>query len=127
MRLITSALLILGLGAWAPVSAQEGFPLDGTWRGEWGMPDGEKTMVVMVMEWDGDGINGLLNPGRNTVQFDDASLDPADWSVHIEATSKEGETIVVDGTLENLGSYNRTITGTWTQDGRQYPFRMARE
>lgn len=109
------------------VFAQEGYPLDGTWRGEWGDPGGEKNLVVIVMEWDGSDINGMINPGRNSVEFEDASLDAEDWSVRIEAASPEGEPVTIEGTLENIGSYNRTISGVWTQGGVEYQFQMARE
>ena len=46
------------------VQAQEGFPLDGTWRGEWGADTGKST-VVIVMKWDGKNVNGMINPGPN--------------------------------------------------------------
>ena len=127
MRPFVSALLALALAAALPLAAQEGFPLDGTWRGEWGPAGGEGTMVVMVMEWDGVDVGGLINPGRSSLRFDGATLDPADWSVRIEAVSREGEPIVVEGVLEDLGSYHRRLVGTWSQDGVTHPLRMARE
>ena len=127
MRPFISAVLAFGLGATLPLAAQEGFPLDCTWRGDWGPEGGEKTMVVMVMEWDGVDVGGLINPGRNSLPFDGATLDPADWSVRIETVSGEGEPIVVEGVLEDLGSYNRRLTGTWTQGGVAHPLRLARE
>ena len=108
------------------VLAQEGYPLDGTWRGEWG-PVGATNRVVIVMKWDGETINGTLNPGPNSISFSSAQLDPSNWTVHIEATGASGETIVIDGTLENIGAYNRTIQGTWEQDGSSNPLSIARE
>ena len=116
----------LFLLALQPVSsvAQEGYPLDGTWRGEWGP---EATTAVVVMNWDGSNINGRINPGRNTINFTSAKLDAANWQVHIEAMSKEGEVIVIDGKLENIGSYNRTLTGTYTVGGVANPIVLTRE
>ena len=79
MRLYMTATLLLTLlcGLVAGASAQEGFPLDGTWRGDWG-PDAEnRTPVVMVMKWDGSQINGTINPGRNSIPFESAVLDPS--------------------------------------------------
>ncbi len=108
------------------VHSQEGFPLDGTWRGEWG-PEGGKTSVVVVMKWDGKDVNGMINPGRNVVRFSGPVLDPRDWTVHIEAQSRDGQPIVVDAKLDDIGSYNRTLTGTWKQAGVDQPFKMARE
>lgn len=107
--------------------AQEGYPLDGTWRGEWGQPDGDKTLAVVVMNWDGKMINGRINPGRNTVNFTTATLNPDDWSVHIEAQTREGEPIVIDARLSELGSYHRKLTGTWTSGGVENQLVLTRE
>jgi hypothetical protein len=121
IRAVVPCLLLV-----TAVSAQEGFPLDGTWRGEWG-PDTGKRTVVMVMKWDGKTINGMINPGPNSVKFTSAVLEPKDWTVHIEAQSRDGAPIVVDAKLDDIGSYNRTLTGTWKQAGVETPLKMARE
>jgi hypothetical protein len=118
---VVSSLLLA-----AAVQSQEGFPLDGTWRGEWG-PDANKSMVVIVMKWDGKNVNGMINPGPNVVRFSGPVLEPSDWSVHIEAQSRDGQPIVIDAKLDDIGSYNRTLTGTWSQAGVAHPFKMARE
>ena len=117
---ISSLLLAVG------VQAQEGFPLDGTWRGEWG-PEGGKSAVVIVMKWDGRNVNGMINPGRNVVRFSGPVLEPSDWTVHIEAESADGQPIVIDAKLDDIGSYNRTLSGTWKQAGVEHAFTMARE
>lgn len=114
--------LLLALAA----RAQEGFPLDGTWRGEWG-PDGGKTTVVIVMKWDGTSVNGMINPGPNVVRFSGPVLEPSDWTVRIEAQSRDGQPIAINARLADLGSYNRTLTGTWTQAGVEHPLTLARE
>jgi len=106
--------------------AQEGYPLNGTWRGQWAQGDEVMTAVV-VMDWDGTSINGRINPGRYMVRFDKASLDASSWTVHIEATSKEGQPIVIDGVLGDVGSYNRTLTGTWSLAGGSSPIVLTRE
>lgn len=127
MRLLatcTAAILCLLLAATA--RPQEGYPLDGTWRGEWG-PDGSKSTVVIVMKWDGTNVNGMINPGPNVVRFSGPVLEPSDWTVRIEAQSRDGQPIVIDAKLDDIGSYNRTLTGTWTQAGVDHPFTMARE
>ena len=53
--------------------------------------------------------------------FTAVTLDPENWTVHFEADAKDRRAIrsmsVADGKLENIGSYNRTITGTWTEGG----------
>lgn len=79
--------------------------------------------------WPGTGtrIEGRINPGRNTSNFTAATLDASQWGVHIEAVTREGQSIVIDGTLADLGSYHRTLTGTWTVDGTAYPLTLTRE
>jgi hypothetical protein len=120
-------MLLAGALVAVPLPAQEGYPLDGTWRGEWGPTGGEQTLAVVVMNWDGAMINGRINPGRNTINFTSASLNPADWTVHIEAQTREGEAIVIDGKLDELGSYHRTLTGTWTSGGVENQLVLTRE
>jgi hypothetical protein len=39
----------------------------------------------MVMNWDGKAITGIINPGTDNLEIKTATLNPADWSVHIEA------------------------------------------
>jgi hypothetical protein len=123
MSCSAALLILLSLAA----LAQEGYPLDGTWRGEWGQPGGEMTMAVVVMNWDGEAINGRINPGRNMTFFEEASLDPDTWTVRFTSTSKAGEPIVFEGVLENIGSYNRTISGTWTIAGVDNALTLTRE
>src|SRR5262245_26642818 len=127
MSLLAKSIAVVS-SLWLAVAAhsQEGFPLDGTWRGEWGA-DGAKSTVVIVMKWDGKNVNGMINPGRNVVRFSAPVLEPSDWTVHIEAQSQDGQPIVIDAKLDDIGSYNRTMTGTWKQAGVDQPFRMARE
>lgn len=129
LRFLATAVSVLLLSSilTALLRAQEGYPLDGTWRGEWGQPGQDGTLAVVVMNWDGSLINGRINPGRNTINFTKASLDATNWMVHIEAASREGALIVIDGKLENIGSYNRTITGTWTQGGVENQIVLTRE
>ena len=95
-----------------PVLAQEGYPLDGTWRGYWGAEGETGTLAVLVMAWDGEHITGRINPGRNTMHITQASLDASNWQVRVEATSTGGEAIVISALLDDIGSYNRTLTGT---------------
>jgi len=123
---VTCFAVVLSLVLAVAVQSQEGFPLDGTWRGEWG-PDGGKSAVVIVMKWDGKNVNGMINPGPNVVRFSGPVLEPSDWSVHIEAQSRDGQPIVIEAKLADIGSYNRTLTGTWKQGAVGQPFKMARE
>lgn len=130
----TRRLILVSMTALAlPISAfaQEGFPLDGTWRGDWGTTPTDRTTVVLVMKWDGTSINGMINPGPDSAPFTAAVLNPEDWTVHIEAQDSGDDgnpvTIVMDGRLDNIGSYNRTLDGAWRRGNVEGDFRITRE
>ncbi len=128
-RLAAVALLVLCAGA---AHAQEGYPLDGTWRGSIGAAGADEPItVVIVMKWDGKSIHGTVNPGRRATSFTAAELDAHDWSVRFETViadpSGASAPVIIEGELENLGSYHRTITGTWTQAGVAQPVTLRRE
>lgn len=107
-------------------TGQEGYPLDGTWRGDWGAAK-EQTHVVLIMKYDGEHINGMINPGPDALHYTQAELHPQGWTVHLEADSPKVGKIVIDGTLKDIGSYHRYIEGTWTQGGHEYPFKIVRQ
>lgn len=108
--------------------AQEGYPLDGTWRGEWGAAGHKQTMVTVVLNWDGTKINGIIDPGPDSMKITKAALDPSNWSVHIEAAPNAGgTTVVIDCVLDRIGSYHRVLDGTWAVGGAKYPFRVVRQ
>lgn len=107
--------------------AQEGFPLDGTWRGERKATGAEPVTVVIVMEWDGKQVKGVVNPGPNALQIVDVKLTPEGWRVNGAATTKAGQQATFEGAIEDLASYHRTIVGKWTEGGKTYDFRLSRE
>lgn len=125
--IIRHAGMGIGLAVAAAAVAQEGFPLDGTWRGEWGSTGESRNRVVIVMSWDGERINGMINPGPRSIPFRHAELEPSTWTVRIEAVGPDDNEIVISGKLEDIGSYNRYIVGTWTQGGVEHDFRITRE
>ena len=108
--------------------AQEGHPLTGSWHGTWGP---QKTPVMFYMKWNSKNVEGMINPGPNSMPLKVANLDPSNWTVHFEADGKDASGnpvhVVVDGKLENIGSYNRTITGTWTQGSTKGDFKLTRD
>lgn len=111
--------------------AQEGHPLTGTWHGDWNSAPGQKTRIVMFMKWDTKNIVGTINPGPKGGPIAAATLDPEKWTVHFEGDTKDASGKLVhvsaDGKLDNIGSYNRTITGTWTQGGMKGDFKITRD
>ena len=122
--------LLACLALAATVSAQFGHPLKGTWSGDWGPSKGKQTHVVLELNWDGKALTGRINPGPNQVPLRIATLDPSSWNVHLEAEGKDpsGSAIryVIDGKLENIGAYQRFITGTWTEGPVKGEFKIVR-
>jgi hypothetical protein len=126
MRSLLVLLPLLLLGA-STVRAQEGFPLDGTWRGERQSVGKVGGTIVMVLQWDGQKISGVINPGPTAIPISDARLVPDGWKVTFSARTADGKPIKYEGTIGKLGDYDRYIEGTWTEGGRSYPVRMVRE
>src|SRR5262249_53190438 len=114
--LAAAAIVLLVAGsAWA----QFGHPLKGTWSGEWGPSKAKQTHGGLEFNWDGKAITGNINPGPKAVPFQKAELDASSWTVHIEGAGKDASgapmRYVIDGKMENIGAYQRVLSGTWTQ------------
>src|SRR5215213_8761609 len=58
----------------ASTIAQEGYPLTGTWYGEYGTGAAKKDITI-VMKWDGSKASGLMNPGPGSVPLKNVVLD----------------------------------------------------
>jgi hypothetical protein len=124
MRVLLAAWL---LAAAALANAQEGFPLDGTWRGEREAAGAAPSTIVMVLQWDGQKLSGVINPGPKAIPIADAQLIPDGWRVSVAAKTAAGARLAFDGAIADLGKYNRTLAGTWTEGGRKYSVRFVRE
>jgi hypothetical protein len=120
-------LAFFTIAAWA----QEGHPLSGTWHGDWGPNSTTRNHLVMNMRWEDKAIVGSINPGPRAIPLTVTTLDPEKWTVHFEGTGKDQAGnpvhVVADGKIENLGSYNRTITGTWMQGNVKGDFKLTRD
>jgi hypothetical protein len=112
---------ILATGLFSIAGAQEGHPIKGSWIGEWeGNTLGDS--LLMVMNWDGKEISGIINPGTDNLEIKTATLNPADWSVHIEAGDYK-----LDGKFARLELPNRSISGTWSGGGKNGSFEIVRQ
>jgi len=113
-----------------PAAAQFGHPLKGTWSGDWGTTKDKRSHVVLEFTWDGKAIGGRINPGPGGVELQKATLDPDTWMVHLEAAGKDasGKAVryVIDGKMENIGAYQRVLSGTWTEGAVKGDFRVVR-
>jgi hypothetical protein len=106
--------------------AQQGHPLTGTWSGDWGASATQRTQVTFVMNWDGKKVTGIINPGPDSIPLSNVALDVTNWNVRLEADSKDGH-IAAEGKLEDIGSYHRTIKGSWHQGAVNGDFKLTRD
>ena len=122
--------LIVAVAVALPAAAQFGHPLKGSWSGDWGPSKDNRTRILLDINWDGKALTGVMNPGPNAVPMQKATLDPSTWGMHFEAERKDGSgqavRYVIDGKLENIGAYQRFITGTWTEGTRKGDFKVVR-
>jgi hypothetical protein len=107
--------------------AQEGHPLTGTWHGQFKPTSGAAKPLVFFMTWDTKNIVGDINPGRNAMPLKVVRLDGDKWMVHFEAEAKDGTKVVADGKMDNIGSYRRTVKGTWSQGTEKGEFEITRD
>jgi hypothetical protein len=103
-------------------SGQEGHPAKGSWIGEWEGNTINGESLLMIMNWDGKNITGIINPGTDNIEISRASLNPDNWSIHIEAGS-----YVLDGDFARLELPNRSISGTWRNGNSSGDFEIVRQ
>ncbi len=74
-RLLFACLVVSAMVAGSAL-AQEGFPLKGSWLGDWGPSKTTRNQVFIVMDWDGKSISGMINPGTDNIPLKNATLTP---------------------------------------------------
>jgi hypothetical protein len=123
--------LVVGFALVLPAIAQEGHPMSGSWVGDWGPTKDQRTRVVVAMEWTGKDLVATINPGPNAIKAKVVKVNPADWSLHIEADGKDAQgrpaAYVIDGKIDDLGTYNRSIIGTWNVGATKGDFSITRQ
>jgi hypothetical protein len=122
-----SAAIVAVLLMAALATAQSGHPLKGTWSGDWGPSEDHRNRVLLVLDWNGGELTGVINPGPEAVPLTSATLDASDWSVRLQAVApdRNGNPVEysIEGKIENLGSWtNRRIVGTWSHGGETGDF-----
>ena len=132
MKVKVRFLLLLSVSMLTGLTfAQEGHPLVGTWSGDWGPAPTHRNQVTIVMNWDGKNVTGIINPGPDVIPMKVVTLDSTKWTVHIEADAKDQSEnpvrFIVDGKLDNILSYKRTLTGTWSHGDVKGDFKVTRD
>ncbi len=120
---IFKAMAVTAALAYMPITtAQEGHPMKGSWIGVWASNQVHDENVLMVLDWDGNNITGIINPGTDNIQVSNANLNPDDWSITIE-----GGGYVISGKIERLELPNRAVVGTWQRDNASGHFEIVRQ
>jgi hypothetical protein len=120
---VTSFLIILtSIFNVAPISAQEGYPLKGSWIGEWAGNEDLGDFVLIVMDWDGENVSGTINPGTDNIVIENVTLEPSSWTVIIE-----GGGYTLSGRIEQLELPSRSILGTWKHGSRSGALSLSRQ
>jgi hypothetical protein len=124
--------LSIAIAVAIPAVAQEGFPLTGTWSGDWGTSakEADRNHTTLVLSWDGKTVQGLVDPGPDSAKVRVATLDSTKWTVHMEYDLKDkaGKLVpfIVDGKLQNPSSRkNRTVVGTFTHGTVKGDFKIT--
>jgi len=114
-----------------PGQAQEGHPLKGSWIGTWEGNTVHDEFVVVVLDWNGEEITGLINPGTDDIDITSAELNPESWSIRIEADTEDSQgrsvDYLIEGTIHDLELPNRYITGTWRNGSNRGDFEIRRQ
>ena len=122
------ALTIVSLTATPPAAAQEGHPLKGSWIGTMAGSKALGADIVLVLNWDGKTISGMINPGTDNMAIKNATLNPQGWVVHLEADAKDKSvTYTIDGKIQNIHLPKRTIVGTWKSQKESGAFNIERQ
>jgi hypothetical protein len=131
MKVVRIGCLLLVLALTISAFGQEGFPLSGTWSGDWGTSakEQDRTQTTLIMSWDGKKISGIVDPGPDSAQFKVATLDSSKWTIHLEydLKDKSGKVapFVVDAKLQNASSRNnRMLVGTFTHGASKGDFKI---
>ena len=110
---------------------QEGHPMVGSWSGDWSPSPKQQVPDLIVMERKGLALVGVMNPGLDDEAPAKGELDSTKWTVHLEAETKNERgapvKVMFDGKLENIGSYNRTLTGIMTRGPLKGRLTLTRE
>ena len=114
-----------------PAAAQEGHPLKGSWLGTWKDNAALGDDLILILDWDGKAITGMINPGTDNIPVGKATLEPNGWNVTIEADAKDksGAALhyVIEATIENLELPNRSLVGTWRNQRGRGAFEASRQ
>jgi len=124
-----------------PAFAQYGYPLKGTFSGDWWVQKGKENHLLIEFNYEGDKdlVTGTYSPGPDGVALQKLTVTPPNpavvadgikpWLVHFEVDTKDdsGKAVhlVFDAKLENIGAFNKHLSGTVTANGQKGEFKSV--
>lgn len=138
-KLVRAAAALAVLAMVVPAFAQYGYPLKGTFSGDWWVQKGKENHLLIEFNYEGekDLVTGTYSPGPDGVAVQKLTVtlpNPSvvteglkPWLVHFEVDAKDdgGKAVhlVFDGKLENIGAFNKHLSGTVTEGGQKGEFK----
>jgi hypothetical protein len=139
LNLARTVCLVAVLAMAVPAFAQYGYPLKGTFSGDWWTEKGKENHLLIEFDYDGDKdlVKGTYSPGPEGIVLQKLTVTPPNpnvvteglkpWLVHFEVDTKDdsGKAVhlVFEGKLENIGAFNKHLTGTLTANGQKGEFK----
>ena len=74
LRFVCLVAVVVALAI--PGFAQMGYPLKGSWSGDWWLKKGEENHILLDFDWDGKTLKGVFNPGTDNAVLQKLTLDP---------------------------------------------------
>jgi hypothetical protein len=139
-NLLRAAGIVAIIAIVMPAFAQYGYPLKGTFSGDWWTQKGKENHLLIEFNYEGDKdlVTGTYSPGPDGVALQKLTVtlpNPAvvteglnPWIIRFEVDAKDdaGKPVhlVFDGKLENIGAFNKHLGGTVTANGQKGEFKM---
>jgi hypothetical protein len=99
--------------------------ISGTWTGEWGPNQFERSRVVADLKYDGKAVTGTIDTGSSPVTISKGTFNEITGALHLEAEGRgRGNSrnhYVIDGKLDK-----GKITGTWKYEKGNGDFTIMR-
>jgi len=126
MKPIAAALLLClmsGIHGFSQ-SAATGDPITGSWSGDWGMNEAQRSEVTLDMKLIGKTITGQVSSEGRIIPIKKGIYNAKTGAVHMEAdVTNRGKTVhyVIEGKLDG-----GILSGNWTHDNRKGTFKVGK-
>ena len=74
------------------------------------------------MDWNGEEVTGMINPGTDNMAIENVELDPSNWSVEISAGG-----YTIEGVIQSLELPSRSLVGSWSSRDGSGDFEIVRQ